>query len=319
MAQASPTIDARAEQRDNEGVEYDVETQDLTKRYGEIVALDGLNLRIRRGEVYGFVGPNGAGKTTAMRMLVGLMRPTSGSATVLGRRAGSKEALAQTGAMIEEPAFYPYLSGRDNLRVLARIAAVPEARIATVLEAVELTSRAKDAFSGYSMGMKQRLGVAAALLKEPQLLILDEPTNGLDPEGIADMRVLLRGLAEQGRTVMLSSHLMAEVELICDRIGIIRSGRLVAEGTLDELRGHQEIRVKVNSTEFARVALEKLPFVEAVRVSGGSLYLRSEAGNAAAVNRHLIASGIEVSELAPASQSLEEVFLEIVHGKGEQR
>jgi ABC-2 type transport system ATP-binding protein len=314
MAQASP-IAQRTEERNAADIEYDVETRELTKRYGEIVALNGLNLRIRRGEVYGFVGPNGAGKTTAMRMLVGLMRPTSGKASVLGMPAGSKAALAKTGAMIEEPAFYPYLSGRDNLRVLARFASVPEARIAEVLDAVELTPRAKDAFSGYSMGMKQRLGVAAALLKDPQLLILDEPTNGLDPEGIADMRVLLRGLAERGHTVMLSSHLMAEVELICDRIGIVRGGRLVAEGTLEELRGHQEIRVRVDSVERAREVLRPLPFVESLREADGYLYLRSDIEHAAAVNRHLVDFGIAVSELAPSTQSLEQVFLEIIHGK----
>jgi len=319
MPQASLTLEHEARSDVAAAHQYDVETRELTKRYGEIVALNGLNLRVRRGEVYGFVGANGAGKTTAMRTLVGLMRPTSGSARVLGLPAGSKEALASTGAMIEEPAFYPYLSGRDNLRVLARIASVPEQRIAMVLDAVKLTERSNHAFSGYSMGMKQRLGVAAALLKEPQLLILDEPTNGLDPEGIADMRVLLRGLAELGRTVMLSSHLMAEVEQICDRIGIVRGGRLVAEGTLDELRGPQEIRVRVDLPERARQVLEPLPFVESIRVDHRDLYLRSDADHAATVNRHLVDFGIAVSELAPATQSLEQVFLGIIHGEGEQK
>jgi ABC-2 type transport system ATP-binding protein len=221
--------------------------------------------------------------------------------------------------MIEEPAFYPYLSGRDNLRVLARIAAVPEQRIDAVLDAVDLTSSARRAFSGYSMGMKQRLGVAAALLKEPQLLILDEPTNGLDPEGIADMRLLLRGLAEQGRTVMLSSHLMSEVELICDRIGIVRNGRLVAEGTLEELRGHQEIKVRVDRIVRAHEVLRRLPFIEAVREDDEALYLRSDVDHAAEINRALVDAGIAVSELTPATQSLEQVFLEIVHGKENER
>jgi ABC-2 type transport system ATP-binding protein len=167
--------------------------------------------------------------------------------------------------------------------------------------------------------MKQRLGVAAALLKEPQLLILDEPTNGLDPEGIADMRVLLRGLAEQGRTVMLSSHLMSEVELICDRIGIVSGGRLVAEGTLDDLRGHQEIRVRVDRIVRAREVLRRLPFIEAVREDDDALYLRSDVENAAELNRQLVEAGIEVSELTPATQSLEQVFLDIVHGKENER
>ena len=217
--------------------------------------------------------------------------------------------------MIEEPAFYPYLSGLDNLRVLARLASVPEHRVRGVLQAVELTSRAKDAFSTYSMGMKQRLGVAAALLKSPQLLILDEPTNGLDPEGIADMRVLLRMLAEEGRTVLLSSHLMGEVEHVCDRIGIIRSGKLVAEGTLDELRGRNEVRVTATPVASALQLIQALPFVDAVRADQGSLYLQTGFEHAAEVNRLLVQAGIEVSELAPARTSLEQVFLEIVNGK----
>jgi ABC-type multidrug transport system ATPase subunit len=295
--------------------ELDVDTRALTKHYGEITAVNGLNLRVRRGEVYGFVGPNGAGKTTAMRMLVGLIRPSSGSASVLGKPAGSRESLAGTGAMIEEPAFYPYLSGSDNLRVLARLASVPSERVDRVLATVEMTDRAKDAFRTYSMGMKQRLGVAAALLKDPQLLILDEPTNGLDPQGITDMRVLLRSLADEGRTVLLSSHLMSEVEQICDRIGIIRGGQLVAEGTLAELRGHQEIRVKAQPPARARELIEGLPFVDAVRSSDRSLYLQTEIEHAAQVNRLLVEAGIEVSELVPALASLEEVFLEIVGGK----
>ena len=172
-----------------------VETRDLTKRYGpHIVAVDRVSLTVRRGEVYGFLGPNGAGKTTTMRMLLGLIRPTSGAASVLGRQPGHPESLACVGALVESPAFYPYLSGRDNLRVIARYADVPKERIDSALEQVELADRARDKFATYSLGMKQRLGVAAALLKDPELLILDEPTNGLDPAGMADMRDLIRSL-----------------------------------------------------------------------------------------------------------------------------
>ena len=199
--------------RSTETDELVIDARNLTKRYGErIVAVDRLTLRVRSGEIYGFLGPNGAGKTTTLRMLVGLIRPTSGEMTVLGEAPGTASGLRRIGTMIETPAFYPFLSGRDNLRVLARYAGIAEERIEPVLAEVELSERAGDAFGTYSLGMKQRLGVAAALLKDPELLILDEPTNGLDPAGMAEMRELIRGLGKGGRTVLLSSHLMTEVE-----------------------------------------------------------------------------------------------------------
>src|ERR671919_395563 len=213
-----------------------IETNDLGKRYGErIVAVDELNLNVRRGEVYGFLGPNGAGKTTTLRMLLGLIRPTTGTALVLDAAPGTSEALGRLGALIETPTFYPYLSGRDNLRVLARYAGVPEARIASAIDQVDLTARAGDRFRTYSLGMKQRLGIAAVLLKDPELLILDEPTNGMDPAGMAEMRPFIRSLGQGKRTVLLSSHLMSEVEQVCDRVGVISQGRLVGEGTVAEL------------------------------------------------------------------------------------
>jgi ABC-type multidrug transport system ATPase subunit len=222
-----------------------IETRNLTKRYGSrIIAVDSLSLTVRRGEVYGFLGPNGAGKTTTLRMLLGLIRPTSGTASVLGRPPGDPESLARIGALIESPAFYPHLSGWRNLCVIARYAGVPKERIEGALEAVELTDRASDKFRTYSQGMKQRLGVAAALLKDPELLILDEPTNGLDPAGMADMRALIRRLGSGDRTVLLSSHLLGEVEQICDRVGVIRNGKLVAQGTVGELRGQARLLVR---------------------------------------------------------------------------
>ncbi len=229
-----------------------IETDALTRRYGDITAVDHLDLRIRRGEVYGFLGPNGAGKTTTLRMLLGLITPTSGRATVLGEAPGSAGSLLRTGAMIETPAFYPHLSGRNNLRVLAKYTGAPEARIDAVLDQVELLARADDAFSNYSLGMKQRLGVAAALLKDPELLILDEPTNGLDPAGMAEMRDLIRELGHGERTVLLSSHLMTEVEQVADRVGIIAKGRLVAEGTIDQLRGEDALLIQADPLDDAR-------------------------------------------------------------------
>jgi ABC-2 type transport system ATP-binding protein len=217
--------------------EHVIITHRLTKRYGDRFAVDGVGLMVRRGEVYGFVGPNGAGKTTTLRMLLGLVRPTDGEATVLGRPPGAPDALARIGALVEGPGFYPYLSGRHNLRVLARYADLDDAAIEAALELVRLTGRGSDRFRSYSLGMKQRLGVAAALLGQPDLLILDEPTNGLDPAGMADMRNLIRAIADQGQTVLLSSHLLGEVQQTCDRVGVIAAGRLLAQSTVADLCG----------------------------------------------------------------------------------
>jgi ABC-type multidrug transport system ATPase subunit len=293
-----------------------VETRDLTKRYGrQITAVDRLNLAVGRGEVYGFLGPNGAGKTTTLRMLLGLIEPTSGAARVLGQEPGSPASLKGVGALVESPAFYPYLSGYDNLKVVARYAGVPRRRIREVLQTVELSGRAKDKFRKYSLGMKQRLGVAAALLKDPELLILDEPTNGLDPKGMADMRALVRELGSGERTVLLSSHLLGEVEQICDRVGVIHKGILVAEGTIAELRGEEGLLVRAEPFEEARQIAERLNGVEGVHVADGMLRLATDPGRAAEINAKLVSAGLRVSELRPAEQSLEEVFLELTGGE----
>jgi ABC-2 type transport system ATP-binding protein len=293
-------------------MDFVIETDALTRRYGEaIVAVDSLDLRVRRGEVYGFLGPNGAGKTTTLRMLLGLVRPTSGRATVLGEPPAAAAGLARIGAMVEAPAFYPYLSGRDNLRVLARHAGVTEDRIAVVLGQVDLTARAGDRAATYSMGMKQRLGVAAALLKDPELLILDEPTNGLDPGGMAEMRGFIRALAEGGRTVLLSSHLMGEIEQMSDRVGVIRDGSLIAEGTVDELRGSTGLRVRAEPLPKAIELLDGLPGVGASTSIDGVIDIAADATEAAAINRALVEAGIAVSELSPRRASLEDVFLEL--------
>ena len=295
-----------------------VETRDLTKRYGpRIVAVDRVSLTVRRGEVYGFLGPNGAGKTTTMRMLLGLIRPTSGVASVLGRSPGNPESLARVGALVESPAFYPYLSGRDNLRVIARYAGVPKERIEETLDLVDLTDRARDKFATYSLGMKQRLGVAAALLKDPELLILDEPTNGLDPAGMADMRDLIRSLGSGERTVLLSSHLLGEVEQICDRVGVIFRGRLIAESTVEELRGKEALLVGAKPLNRARQQVEQLLGAERVEVLDGALRLDADPAAAGRINRELVGANIEVTELRPVERKLEEVFLEMTDQKGE--
>jgi ABC-type multidrug transport system ATPase subunit len=289
-----------------------VETHDLTKRYGErIVAVDRLAMRVRRGEVYGFLGPNGAGKTTTLRMLLGLVRPSSGGALVLGAEPGSPEALARTGALIETPTFYPFLSGRDNLKVLARHAGVPEERIAPALDDVELTARAGDRFQTYSLGMKQRLGIAATLIKDPELLILDEPTNGMDPAGMAEMRSFIRTLGRGKRTVLLSSHLMGEVEQTCDRVGVISRGRLVGEGTVDELRGRESLWLRAEPVETAERVVRALRGIGEVTRRDGGLRVAADPAAAPAIARALVEAGVALGELRPERASLEKVFLEL--------
>jgi ABC-type multidrug transport system ATPase subunit len=295
-----------------------IETRELGKRYdGRIVAVDKLSLRVRRGEVYGFLGPNGAGKTTTLRMLLGLVRPTAGSALVLGAPPGSPESLARVGALIEAPSFYPFLSARDNLRVLARYSAAPEARIDAVLDEVDLVARAGDRFGTYSLGMKQRLGIAGALLKDPELLILDEPTNGMDPAGMAEMRGFIRSLGRGDRTVLLSSHLMTEVEQVADRVGVINKGELVREGTVDELRGRESLWVRAEPLEQAERVLGAVRGVEEVARLDGGLRIAADLAAAPTINRLLVEAGIAVGELRPERDSLEKIFLELTQGGDE--
>jgi ABC-type multidrug transport system ATPase subunit len=287
-----------------------VTTHNLTKRYGaSITAVDNLDLEVHRGEVFGFLGPNGAGKTTTLRMLLGLIRPTSGSAIVAEHRPGDPEGLRRIGSLIESPAFYPYLSGRENLKVMADYAGVPQMRVNAALEEVALLDRAKDPFSVYSMGMKQRLAVAAALVKDPELMILDEPTNGLDPQGVVEMRALLRRLGSGDRTVMLSSHLLNEVQQISDRVAIIRHGKLVAQGTVHELRGQPSIVVRATPSDAARRQLDRMLGTAAVTGVDGTLRLAVDPNRAADINQALVGSGIKVSELRADERTLEEVFL----------
>src|SRR6201996_7868533 len=218
-----------------------VSTAGLTKRFGDRTVVDGVGLAIPRGSVCGFVGPNGAGKTTTIRMLLGLVRPTSGGGTILGGDLAEPASyLPKVGALIESPAFSPQLSGRDNLKALARLGRLPLTAVDPVLERSGLLARAGDKYRSYSLGMKQRLGIAAAMLAGPRLLILDEPTNGLDPAGIVEMRSLIRSFAEDGITVLVSSHLISEIEQICDYVVMIRAGRLVHQGSVDVLRATQQ-------------------------------------------------------------------------------
>ena len=289
-------------------------TQGLTKRYGDLFAVRDLDLTVRAGQVYGFLGPNGAGKTTTLRMLLGLVRPTAGRVLLYGRPPASGP-LNGVGALIEGPAFYPYLSGRDNLRVLARHASMPDRRVDVVLDLVDLSDRAGDRYASYSLGMKQRLGVAVALLKDPRLLILDEPTNGLDPAGMADMRAMIRRLGAAGCTVLVSSHLLGEVEQICDRVGVIARGQMVSEGTVADLRGRADLRVVATPLDRAAGHARALLGPDAVRVVGDGLSLAVAADRAGEINAALVSAGVTVTELRMVERDLEQAFFELTRGE----
>jgi ABC-type multidrug transport system ATPase subunit len=288
-----------------------VQTQGLTKKYGDRLAVDRVSMTVRRGEVYGFLGPNGAGKTTTLRMMLGLIRATSGSASVLGQPAGEPGVTERIGALIEGPGFYPFLSGLDNLRVMARYRGLSEQLADDALARVDLADRGDDKFKSYSLGMKQRLGVASALMGEPELIVLDEPTNGLDPAGMADMRALIVELARGGQTVLLSSHLLAEVQEICDRVGVINNGRLLRESTVTELRGATTLRVRGVPLDRALATAMRLAGDDGVRVEGEDLLLELPADRAPDVTRALVGDGVDVYEVTSRERSLEEVFFEM--------
>jgi ABC-type multidrug transport system ATPase subunit len=296
--------------------EFAVEVHRLVKRFGgRVAAVDGLDLSVRRGETYGLLGPNGAGKTTTIRMLLGLVRPDAGVIRVLGLPPGDPAGLRRIGAM-GETAFYPFLSGRDNLRAAARRCRVPDPRVETVLGVAGLAARAGDRVSGYSLGMRQRLAVAAALLKNPELLILDEPSSGLDPAGQLEMHRLIRELAGQNRTIVLSSHDMREVEELCSRVAIIAGGRMLAEGSPEQLRGQARLWVRAEPAGQAAAVAAGLGL--AAGRSGELLSLvlpEPGAGRAAAVNRQLVEAGLAVSELRTRRRPLREVFLELTGGR----
>jgi ABC-2 type transport system ATP-binding protein len=301
-----------------------VRTWELTKRYGKTTAVDGLTMEVPRGEVFGFLGPNGAGKTTTIAMLLGLVRPTSGGAEVLGRdiRKDLGPALRRMGATIESPAFYPYLSGRENLRVVGLTSggAAPQ-QIDQVLERVGLAARGGDLFKVYSMGMKQRLALAAALLNDPDFLILDEPTNGLDPAGIQETRTMLRQMVdEQGKSVFLSSHLLHEVQQVCDRVVIIDRGRVIAHGRVDELlRQREAIEVELTEAEVERAEsiLGRLTWVQGIRRDGNRLHVAAPAERSRQIAEALAASGVYPTQLTRVSSTLEDLFLTLTRDGGD--
>jgi ABC-type multidrug transport system ATPase subunit len=303
--------------------DFAVATRGLRKAYGHTVALDGLDLSVPRGAVYGFLGPNGAGKTTTIRCLLGLIHPDGGTMSLLGQpyTGRDRRRLFDVGALIESPSFYPYLSGRDNLRVIASTGpAVAAGRIEEVLELMGLKDRATDHVSGYSLGMKQRLGIAAALLNDPNLLVLDEPANGLDPAGIHELRKLLRHLVGDGRrTILVSSHILPEVQQLADVVGIIDKGRLVYEGSLDNLlQASGSVRIRVEAAELAaaQAILASIPGAEPVADGEGWITIRATPERASAANRALAEGSIYASAIETGS-SLESIFLSLTGGPGE--
>jgi ABC-2 type transport system ATP-binding protein len=290
-----------------------IETKALTKKFGDRAAVDGVDLHVAAGVAFGFLGPNGAGKTTMIRTLLGLTQPTSGEVSLLGLPQPSKrrEALARVGAIVEEPKFHPHLTGRENLKIVAAARErEADTRIPATLERVGLTHRADDRVKTYSLGMRQRLGIARCLLADPVLLILDEPMNGLDPAGILEMRNLIRAFVDEGRTVFLSSHLLDEVEKTCDHIAIVDQGRIIVQGSVSEISatGDPTVLIEVDDLASARRVLGDVP----VQEESGALRVTLDGDvTPAELNRALVEAGIAVSRLEPARATLEETFLSI--------
>jgi ABC-2 type transport system ATP-binding protein len=292
-----------------------VVTSALTKRFGPRLAVNAVDIELPAGVVSGFVGPNGAGKTTTIQLLLGLCRPTSGTAEVLGRPITDPASyLGRVGALIEAPSFYPTLSGRRNLEVLTRLGRIKASRIAEVLAMVELSDRANDFVRTYSLGMKQRLGVAAALLPDPELCILDEPTNGLDPAGIREMRAVIRGLADRGISVFVSSHLLAEIEAVCDHLVMIDNGRIVFQGGVDKLIAAQHsdiIATPEHPADAQALADLCVAAGKPARVEQADVRVQAPQEWAAELNRQAMAAGITLRGLTVRRASLEEAFFAI--------
>jgi ABC-2 type transport system ATP-binding protein len=292
-----------------------VRTEHLTKRFGQLVAVDDLHLEVNRGDVFGFLGPNGSGKSTTMGMILGLIAPTRGKVEVFGLnvRDHLPRILKRIGAITESTGFYPYLSGRDNLNYIARITkGITAARIEEVLKLVDLAGRQKDRFSTYSLGMKQRLALACALLGDPELIILDEPTNGLDPAGMKEIRELIIKLGQQGKTIFLNSHLLHEVQQICTRVAIIKNGKVITQGTVKELMQTADIlQLKVNDPDRAVVVLKNVGWITSVDRDGETLLIGVKPERAGEISSILAGEKIYVTEMKVKEHSLEDYFLEM--------
>jgi ABC-2 type transport system ATP-binding protein len=300
-----------------------IEARGLLKRYGELTAVDHVDLTVRAGDVYGYLGPNGAGKTTSLRMMLGLIRPDGGSVKLFGRDPlqDGVRALDGVAGFVEAPRFYPYLSGRRNLELVAALdGGDAAARIDDALATVDLAARSADKVRGYSHGMRQRLGIAGALLRAPRLLLLDEPTTGLDPAGMRDMRALIHRLAGDGITVLLSSHLMSEVEELCDRVAIVSRGRVIHEGSLVELISSSAGGYALRTTDDARAAAvaRESAGISRVEAADGGLAFRATVEPAVAgLSMALAQEGIGILALVPRTASLEELFFRLTEGGAE--
>ena len=298
---------------------WPVEARGLVKRYGDLVAVGGVDLNVSPGDVYGYLGPNGAGKTTSLRMLLGLIRPDEGTIKLFGRdpqRDGAR-ALDGVAGFVEAPQFYPYLTGRKNLELLAAFdGGDAKSRIDAALDTVDLSDRDSDRVGGYSHGMRQRLGIAAALLRNPKLLLLDEPTTGLDPAGMRDMRTLIHRLAGEGMTVMLSSHLLTEVEEVCNRVAIVRSGKIAYEGVLAELKLTAAGDYRLHTTDDARaVAICNAESgVQGARQADGVVRFNAGEDSTASLSLSLAKAGIGITMLYREQASLEDLFFKLTEG-----
>ena len=290
-----------------------IRTRSLTKRYKDVIAVSELNLEVHRGDIFGFLGPNGSGKTTTIGLMLGLLMPNEGNAEILGRDVREdRDILRQVGAMAETAAFYPYLSGYDNLRVLALMSGAPHSRIWEVLELVGLKDRAKSRFRTYSLGMRQRLGIAAALLSDPEILLLDEPTIGLDPAGMKEVRNLVAELGRRGKTIFFCSHLLYEVEQICSKVAIIRKGKVLAEGKIIELlHPSRYVEIAVGEISRASAILNSVDWVINLQTSEKSITLQLRDRDSSEVVRLLAEQGIYPSAVIPKSSTLEDFFLEV--------
>jgi len=291
-----------------------VRTEHLTKRFGKLVAVDDLNLEVRKGEVFGFLGPNGAGKSTTMGMMLGLISPTSGTVELFGLNIQNylPKILQRTGAVIESTGFYPYLSGKDNLDYIARITGgISSSRIKEVLALVELSGREKDKFSNYSLGMKQRLAIACALLSDPEFVVLDEPTNGLDPAGMKEIRELIIKLGQEGKTIFLNSHLLHEVEQICERVAIIKKGKIITQGLVEDLMKKGEtLQLRVTELEKAVTILKNISWITSVVREDDKLLIGVKAEKYAEISSVLARENIFITEMRAKESTLEEFFLE---------
>ncbi len=289
-----------------------IQTYDLSKRYRGTTAVDRISFRVEPGQVFGFLGPNGAGKTTTIGLLLGIITPTEGGFELFGGGgpADLHAARRRIGATLETPNFYPYLSGRDNLRIVANVKRQDRAEIDRVLDLVGLGRRARQKFKAYSLGMKQRLALAATMLGDPELIILDEPANGLDPEGMREIRQIIRGLGEQGKTIFLSSHLLWEVERTCSHVAIIQHGRIVHQASVAEVTSHGVAGLRSADLEALQAAVVEYPGARWARIRGDRVVAELEDEDLAALNAWLSGRSIHVSHLALESRSLEDVFME---------